>query len=123
MSTQRIREGNKKGREKSQNKILEMNLLLFIKCGCWARQIFFHSPIEKAQKWPGGRSPVCPKCFRSSLFTRMCTLLLWIIRGVSFHVFYQHKYLVTLRNCNKSLDILDFYPLPPCCWTIRKSWQ
>ncbi len=67
-----------------------------------------HSPVEKGQKWPRGRSQVCPKCF-------------WDVYLISVDYYYFtgttcHPNI--LRNCNKSLDILNFYLLPPVCWTL-----
>ena len=37
---------------------------------------------------------------------------------VIFQSFSRRRYHVTLRNCNQSLDILNFYLLTPGCWTI-----
>ncbi len=122
----------------------------------------YSSPVAKGQKWPGGRSRVCPKCFCSLLCTWIFTLILWIIRLISRGQFFYglkcivglggqrdpsfcrpashislHKkipqgiqtYYFTritchpniLRNCNKSLDILDFYLLSPGCRTIPEQ--
>ncbi len=72
-----------------------------------------YSPVEKAQKRAIGRSRVCPNFYCSLLFTGMCTLILWIITC--------HPNIS--RNCNKSLDILDFYLLTPFRRTIKKTIQ
>ncbi len=74
------------------------------------------SPVEKGQKWPGGRSRACPKCFCSLLFTWMCTLILWIIQTYYFTGTTCHPNI--LRNCNKSFDIHDFYLSAPGCRTV-----
>ncbi len=60
---------------------------------------------------------VCPNFYCSLLFTGMCTLILWIIQTYYFTGTTCHPNM--LRNCNKSLEILNFYLLTPGCQTIN----
>ncbi len=61
----------------------------------------------KGPKWPGGRSRLCPKCFAvycsPGCVPKFCEL--YFTRRTC------HPNI--LRNCNKSLNILDIYLLPP----------
>ena len=82
------------------------------------------SPVESGQKWLWGRSQVCLKRFCSLLF--ICSLPKSSGHAQIPFVKDSKKNVSPniLRNCNKSLDIFDFYLLPLAVglytWYVQK---
>ncbi len=72
-------------------------------------------PAANGKKMAEGRSRVCPNFYCSLLFTGIRTLNLWIYSDLLLHRNNMPPNM--LGNCNKSLDIPDFYFLTPSCRT------
>ncbi len=85
------------------------------------------STVGKGKKWPRGKSRVCPKCFCSLFFFNLNKLLFCLdyvfshnirkIKGQKPCGAWKDAPSLALRNCNKSLDILNFYLLLSGCRT------
>ena len=74
------------------------------------------SPVAKGQKRCLPRIRVCPMGFCRLLFRWMCSFILWNIQ--TYYFTGSKCQPIRLRNCKKTLDILDVYLLPPGCWTM-----
>ncbi len=76
------------------------------------------SPAAKGQKRHIGRSGVCPNFFCGLLFTRMCTLILWIIRPGSVGQFFLRA--ETYSRTRRPGGFLSYGHISAQLWVLLK---